>query len=134
MFKLDSDMPFDIVTLEKASENDANEDILNLTNEIISKEKNDILQRLLLPKERLRDLHKKLKGYRYIDEMPHLKYGAYIRWINLTKPYKLNLSNGGIICDIYVDRGIHVRCKNNQNRFFQIKMSDNLIFQKLTEQ
>tara|TARA_Y100000768_G_scaffold373357_1_gene341890 strand:- start:1533 stop:1964 length:432 start_codon:yes stop_codon:yes gene_type:complete len=125
---------FDIDTLSKALENEENEELLNLDNSKIKCIKNDILQKLGLPTSKLKAYHKTLKKYRYIDELPGIRYGAYIRWISLRDPANIKLTNGGIICDIKVEDCIHIVCKNNMNRFFEIKMGECLIFQKLSEQ
>lgn len=58
---------------------------MNLSKEIITQSKNDILQRLPLNREELKTFHKKLKGYRYIDNLDDFKIGNYVRWINLGK-------------------------------------------------
>lgn len=125
---------FDIDTLSKALDNEENEELLNLDNSKIKCIKNDILQKLGLPTSKLKAYHKTLKNYRYIDELPGIRYGAYIRWISLRDPANIKLTNGGIICDIKVEDCIHIVCKNNMNRFFEIKMGECLIFQKLSEQ
>ena len=45
------------------------------------------------------------------------------------------MTNGGIVCEIKVcDDGIHVVCKNNMNRMFQLNLSENLVFQRLNDQ
>ena len=50
-------------------------------------------------------------------------------------PQILNLTNGGIICDIkFYNNGVQILCKNNGNRFFQIKFDSCLIFQKINKQ
>ena len=56
--------------------------LLNLNNSKIKCIKNDILQKLGLPATKLKAYHKSLKNYRYIDELPGIRYGAYIRWIS----------------------------------------------------
>jgi hypothetical protein len=33
-----------------------------------------------------------------------------------------------------VNSDIHIFCKNNMNRLFQLKMSENIIFQKVSDQ
>ena len=64
-----------------------------------------------------------------------MKYGSYIRWISLKNPDNLKLTNGGIVCEMKVgDNGIVIVCKNNFNRFFQLNMTETLIFQKLNEE
>ena len=118
--------------LLKALENENNASIIELTSSQIKSTKNDILQKLNLSREELKELHKKLKNYRYVDDIKDINYGCYIRWINLLDPSNLKLTNGGIICDILVlEEGIHVVCKNNRNMLFQLIMDECLIFQKI---
>ena len=125
----------DIDQLMKALDNEENEGILKLNHAKMARVKNDMLQKLGLERSELKKLHKKLKNYRYVDEMPDVQFGSYIRWISLKNPTSIKLTNGGIICDIQVKgNGIHIVCRNNMHRFFQLLMSENLIFQKLTEQ
>ena len=124
-----------IENLLKALDNDENESLIDLTTRKIKSMKNDMLQKLQLPKEKLKEYHKKLNDYRYVGELHEIRYGAYIRWINLKNIDHLKLTNGGIICDIQVtDTGLWIKCKNNMNRFFQLKLDECLIFQKLSDQ
>jgi len=120
--------------LKKALENENNESIINLTISEIKSEKNDVLQKLQLGKEDLKKNFKKLKEYRYINNINDLNYGYYIRWINLKNVENLKLTNGGFICDIKINDGIEILCRNNFNKLFQLRFDENLIFQKLTEQ
>jgi len=127
-------MPFDKEYLKKALENENNESIIELSIQEIKSQKNDILQKLNLSRERLKENTQKLKDYRYINNINDLNYGSFIRWINLIKYDNLTLTNGGIVCDIKINNGIEILCRNNYNKFFQIKFDENLIFQKLTNQ
>ena len=121
--------------LKKALDNDKNELILNMDTDKVTKTKNDIISQLNLPKSELKTIQKKLKEYRYIDDMKELHFGSYIRWITIKNPENIRLTNGGIVCDIKViNDDIHITCKNNMNRFFQLKMSENIIFQKISDQ
>lgn len=125
----------DVDKLIAALGNEDNECVMEMTYEKIGKMKNDILQRLRLSPEELKSMHSKLKAYRFVDELPELKYGTYIRWIPLTDPENIKLTTGGIVCEMKVgDDGIIVTCKNRYNRMFSIKMQENLIFQKMTDQ
>ena len=124
----------DINTLLKALDNEDNESIMNVDYKEIQKVKNDMLQKVGLSREKLKVYHKSLKMYRYIDELPELRYGSYIRWISLKNPENITLSNGGIVCDIKVNEGINIICRNNMHRFFQFKMGECLVFQKLSQQ
>ena len=133
--KINNDSTFDITDILKAVDNEGNENIMKYTRDIIHKMKNDILQQLHLPVSTLKDYHKKLKRFRYVDDLSDLNYGSYIRWINISNPEQLKLTNGGIICDIqFYDSGVQILCKNPYNRFYQIKFDNCIIFQRLTDQ
>jgi hypothetical protein len=121
--------------LKKALDNEKNEGILSLDTQKVVKEKNDILDQLNLTKKDLKIIQKKLKEYRFIEDIKELHYGSYIRWISLKKPDDIRLTNGGIVCDMKeVNSDINIVCKNNMNRLFQLKMSENIIFQKVSDQ
>ncbi len=116
-------------------ENEDNASIIKLTHSKIKDIKNTMLQKLQLNKETLKSFHKKLKNYRYVDELIDLRLGYYIRWINLKKLNDIKLTNGGIICDIkIIDDKVQIVCKNNMNRFMQIKLDECLIFQSISDQ
>jgi len=121
--------------LMKSLENEDNDCLMDLDTKTIQKIKNDMLQKLSLPKDKLKSIHKSLKQYRFIDEIPDIKYGAYVRWINLNNPYNLKLTNGGLVCDIKIcNDNVIIVCKNGFNRFFQLKLNECLVFQKITDQ
>ncbi|MDA9216197.1 hypothetical protein N9O88_00040 [bacterium] len=123
------------VELEKAYNNEENSQLLELTNEKIETAKIKMLNKLNLNKKQFKEISKKLENYRYIDELPELKYGSFIRWISLKNPEIIKLSNGGLVMEIKIElSGIIIVCKNNLNNFFQINMNENLIFQKLNNQ
>uniref|UniRef100_A0A6C0HHB0 Uncharacterized protein n=1 Tax=viral metagenome TaxID=1070528 RepID=A0A6C0HHB0_9ZZZZ len=127
----------DITKLLHALDNEENENIIANNYEQISKEKNDILQKLKLGKDILKGLHQKLKQYRYVDSLEGIRFGAYIRWISLKNPdpEKIKLTNGGFICNIEIlNDDIYITVKNNMNRLFKLKLSENLVFQKLMQQ
>ena len=71
-----------------ALENETNASIMELTTEKIQAQKNNMLQRLQLPKNKLKEFHKKLKKYRYCSDLKDIQYGFYIRWIPLKNPEK----------------------------------------------
>ena len=121
--------------LQKALDNENNSSIMNLNSKKIKSIKNDYLQKLLLSRDKLKEYHHKLKEYRYVDDLSDIQYGRYIRWINLKNPDNIKLTTGGIIIDIKIlESGIHLVCKNNMNQRFQIKIDENIIFQKLSDQ
>lgn len=125
----------DIHKLLHALDNDNNEAIVDLDYEKIAKDKNDMLQQLKLPANELSYLNKQLKSYRLVNDINDLRFGSYVRWISLKNPAVIKLTNGGIICDMKViEKDLHIKCKNNMNRFFQIKISEVILFQKLSEQ
>lgn len=121
--------------LKKALDNEKNEVIMKMDTEKVLKSKNDILEQLNFKKKDLKLIQKKLKDYRFIDDIKEMHYGSYIRWISLKNPDNIRLTNGGIVCDMKeVNDDITIVCKNNMNRLFQIKMSENIIFQKISDQ
>ena len=125
----------DVDKLLSALNNENNEDIVDLDFATIATNKNKILQQLNLKRADLIIFQKKLKEYRFIDDIKDLKFGGYVRWISLKNPEHIKLTNGGIICDMKeMNDDIYIRCKNNMNMIFQIKLSEVLLFQKLTNQ
>ena len=120
--------------LEKSLQNTNNKNILKLSFHDINKEKESILKELNLSKKNTNELIKKLKDYQYVDEYSQLTEGRYLRWINLTNPHALKLTNGGILCEIKINDSISLIMKNKNNVFFQVKLDETLVFQKLTNQ
>lgn len=124
----------DMTFLEKSLQNNNNKNISSLTFSEINKDKENIINDLQLTKKESKNMLDKLSDYRYIDEIPDLVEGRYIRWINLKNPYNIKLTNGGILCEIKMEDYVSLVMKNNMNRLFQINLDENLIFQRLTEQ
>jgi hypothetical protein len=127
----------DVQKLLKALDDETNENLMNFTTKKLNEMTLNILKELHLPKKDTIDLFKKLKDYKYIDEMNDLKYGTYIRWIPIEDPNNIFLAKGGLFCEMKItDDGVFCICKNigYKSRHFQIQMDKNLIFQKLTDQ
>jgi hypothetical protein len=123
--------------LLKALEDDSNEILFNFTTDKMREMNRSILKELHLPKKVFEDASTKLLNYKYVDEMSDLKYGTYIRWINIEDPENIELQKGAFFCEFKLkDDGTYCVCKNvgYPVRHFQISMDKNLIFQKLTEQ
>ena len=130
---MDTDM--DLNKLNTALDNNSNDSIIGFTTKKILELNLKILQELHLPRETTLNYLKRLKGYKYVDEIKDLKYGAFIRWMPITDPNDLQLKYFGLICDIKItDDGVLLVCKNFMHRFYQFKMDECLIFQKLTNQ
>ena len=127
-------MPLDIDTLINALDNDDNAKLMKLDYSTVNKIKNDMLQRLGLSREVLVKYHKSLKHYRYIDEIPDIKFGSYVRWVPLTNPDNIKLTNGGVVCDVKIGNDVSVLCRNRNNLVFEFKMAKCLVFQKLSEE
>ena len=125
----------DIDKLVNALDNDVNDNIINLTSTKITEMILKILKELHISRELTFNYLKKLKGYRYIDEISDLKHGSFIRWIPITNPDYLPLHNCAMVCEIkIVDDGVLIMCKNFMHRHYTFKMEECLIFQKLTSQ
>jgi hypothetical protein len=127
----------DVNNLLKALDDDSNENLFNFTTKKILEMNLNILKELQLNKNETLDLLKKLKEYKYVDEMSDLKYGTYLRWIPINNPTNIHLTKGALFCEIKItDDGVFIICKNigYSNKHFKIKMDECLIFQKLTGQ
>ena len=113
----EDDNKFNVEELLNALDNDNNSSIGDLTSAKIKMYKNNALQKLQLKREELKKMHKKLEDYRLVEELDDIQYGHHIRWIRLTNPEKIYLTNGGIICDIRViNEEVHVRCFNRYRK------------------
>jgi hypothetical protein len=129
----------DVNKLYKALDDDSNENLLNFTSKKIIEMNLQIINELQLERKYALEIMKKLKGYKYVDELSDLKYGTYIRWIPISDPDqdKIQLTKGALFCEIKIkEDGVYIICKNYgySNKHFQIKLDENLVFQKLTDQ
>tara|TARA_B100002051_G_C16743261_1_gene645729 strand:+ start:4015 stop:4437 length:423 start_codon:yes stop_codon:yes gene_type:complete len=124
----------DVDKLLGALDNESNESVVDLNWKDVHALKNDMLQKLHLSRDALRSMHRKLKAYRYVDELPDLRFGAYVRWIPLEGDNAGKLLCGGIVCDVKTDDGVAIVCRNRQHRFFQARLGECLMFQKLSDQ
>lgn len=121
--------------LINALNNVKNESLIDLTTNKIKEMNLNILKELHLPRDITLTYMKKLKEYRYVDEINDIKCGSFIKWIPITDPSYLPLNTGGLICNIKIEAtGIIIICKNFMHKHYQIKMEECLVFQKLTSQ
>jgi hypothetical protein len=124
-----------VTNLMSALENETNESIMMLSSRKILEMNLNVINELHLERSIGLNYLKRLKGYRYIDELNDLKYGAFIKWIPIIDPSNLPLNYSGIICDISItDNGVLIKCKNFMHRHYTFKMDECLIFQKLSSQ
>jgi hypothetical protein len=127
----------DVNKLLKALDDETNENLLDFTSQKMKEMNLKIIKELQLPRNETLDIMKKLKDYKYVDEMNDLKYGTYIRWIPINNPNIIVLTKGAVFCEMKItDDGVFLVCKNYgySSKHFQLKMDTNLIFQKLTTQ
>ena len=127
----------DVNKLLKALDDDSNETLLNFTSDKIKEMNLNIIKELQLPRKHTIEIMNKLREYKYVDEMNELKYGAYIRWIQIEDPTNIYLTKGALFCEMKItDDGVFCVCKNYgySQRHFQLSMDKNLIFQRLTDQ
>jgi hypothetical protein len=129
-------MSLNVEDLLKALDNDNNTGIAGLTTTKIKNEKNDILQKLQLSGKELKELHARLKDYRYINELNDLQMGRYIRWIPLnTETAEIKLTKGAFVVNTFLNEdGACLLCRNTYRHPIVVKFDKVLIFQKLSEQ
>jgi hypothetical protein len=124
----------DTERLDVLLEDEDNESIIQLDNYKIKQIKNDIFQKLHFKPNITKEFLKKLKEYRFVDDLKDIRYGNYIRWINMKNLDDLKLTNGAIVCDTKImNDSVIITCKNMMNRIFCIKMDECLIFQKIND-
>ena len=82
----------DVDKLLQALDDESNEQLLNFTSKKITEMNLKIINELQLERKEALELMKKLKGYRYIDELDDLKYGTYLRWISLRDPKNIYIT------------------------------------------
>ena len=136
-----------IQELLNSIENEKNDYLENKTMADVTKEMFETISELDLSLEETQNICNRLIGYRYVDEIHELHKGKHIRWIRIVKSNNDNqcetlndkiskkplLTNGGILVNIkFLDNGVHIICKNSQNRFIQYKFDDSITFQKLS--
>lgn len=127
----------DVNKLLKALDDDSNEQLLNFTSKQITEMNLKIINELQLERKEALDVMRKIKGYKYVDDLNDLKYGTYLRWIPIVDPNNIFITKGALFCEYKIkDDGIYLICKNfgYSNKHFQIKLDENLVFQKLTDQ
>ena len=127
----------DVSKLIKALDDDSNEQLLNFTSKKIIEMNLKIINELQLERKEGLEIMKKIKGYKYVDELNDLKYGTYIRWIPIIDPNNIHITKGSLFCEYKIkDDGVYLICKNfgYSSKHFQIKLDENLVFQKLTDQ
>ena len=116
-------------------EDERHEDIINITRAQIAKEKNDILQNMQFKGTEVKAYIKKLKQYRYVDEINQIKHGNYIRWFNIKDLENIKLATGAFFMEFkMMDEGCHLLCKTVFNKIIQIRLDECIIFQKLSDQ
>jgi len=124
----------ELTEIEKIIENKKNEDILKLDTNEINSQKTEIIEELCLAKSEEKNLLKKLKNYRLIENLNDIFIGSYIRSISLKNPNLIKLNSGGLIIDIEFNDNPIIILKNNLNKIFQIDFNQSIIFQKLSQQ
>ena len=137
VFKINHDIIYNMSKVDlllNAINNVEHNDIVNLkiTFTKINSDKQIIIENLFNNNE-VENILNKLQNYKLVDELPDLKYGSYIRWINIKNRSNMKLTNGGLLCDIKIkNSGIILTCKNRINKIFELNMGNNIIFQKLS--
>jgi hypothetical protein len=129
-------MSLNVEDLLYALDNDNNTGVAGLTASKIKQEKNDVLQKLQLSKEELKELHSRLTEYRYVDEINCLQEGRYIRWIPLNvETAEIKLTKGAFLVRTTLnDDGVILICRNVRRQSVVVKFDNVLIFQKLSDQ
>lgn len=130
---------FSTIDVDALLEKIGNEDNNYLENQTLLDISRDIfesLEELNITNDLAKQFCVRLAGYRYVERICDLRNGRMMRWIkrpSICPLTKNSLTNGGILMNIKIENsGVQLLCRNNANRFFNIKFDDCLVFQKLT--
>ena len=129
--------PLDVNAILSAMSKNENTTIANLTLQMISNRRTEILSNLELEPIKNEEFSRKLQLYRVIETPQELRHGQLVRWIplkSLPKPY---LTLGGTIFGIKqnLEDGLHrVTIRNVKGFVFQIKFELNVVFQRLSRE
>ena len=125
-------MSIDTELLNKALENSNNDDIINLTYDIIEKSKIKLYKIINVNDCEILKFKNQLKNYIFIYTIDKLKIGNYLRWFKVEEKY---LYKGGFLIDIIVaNENINLLMKNITNRSFTIVFNHIYLFKKLSNQ
>ena len=125
-------MNIDTELLNKALENSNNDDIINLTYDIIENSKIKLYRIINLDDCEKVKFQNQLKNYIFIDTIDKLKIGNYLRWIKVEEKY---LYKGGFLLDIIIsNENINLLMKNITNKTFTIVFNDIYLFKKISNQ
>ncbi len=128
------DKPFEVDNLLYALDDETNHSILKLTSKKIAEIKDNILSDIGITDDLKNEFISKLQNYIYIDEIPDIKIGGFIRWISLNNPDRIILTIGGNICDINIsEKGTSIVVKNFFGNYMQVNLDKALIFRKLND-
>lgn len=122
--------------LLKGLTNTKNNYLLNKTTDIIEDEKRVVLKNrfdsMSDSKQKINDFMDRLREYRLVDEIDTLHIGKQTRWISTIKENP-TITNGGILVNIvFGDDGILLRIQLWSKSIIQIRMDENIVFQKIS--
>lgn len=126
-------MELDFELLNKALDNDKNEDIIYLSMTTIQNIKEKMYMTLCINHENdIIKINKQLRYYMYVDTIDKLKLGDYLRWFKNNETY---LQQGGFLKDVTIsNENINLVMKSINNRSFTISFNDIYVFRKITNQ
>jgi len=128
----------DEIILLKALDDERNDNLFHFNSHKLKALTLQILKELHLSKATTLEFYKKLRDYKYVDEVKDLKYGTFLRWIPIEDPANIQLSKkAAIFCELDInEKGIFCICKNfgYGSQHFKLDMGKTLLFQKLTDQ
>lgn len=131
--KKDSELFEDLNISEMVKNAEKSQHLENKTMDDLFQEKKEALEELELDETTEKMWLNRLTEYRHVKNIYEIHKGKHLRWIKKNQePYKL--VNGAIVSDIkFLDSGTYIQCNTYQNRVFQIKMDDCILFQKLNQ-
>lgn len=96
-------------------------------------EKMQVLSELTRNKELVDSILEKLTDYRYVKNICDLHNAKHIRYIKKGKSPIVLERGSNVVGFLYTNKGTNIQCMRYDQRVFQIKMDDYIIFQRMNE-
>lgn len=148
MTKIDDDIDLELSgIINNLTENDFN----NFSSKYIDDLKNTMLDKIPFEnREQMENIKKRLKPYKFIDEIDELKLGCYYQWINIKNiidkgvvkltnagflyDYETSADNMDMVLKVHGGNAPHNLTRFGRLRCTKVRMHNVMLFQKLTQQ
>jgi hypothetical protein len=148
MNNIDDDIDFELSDIINTLSDD---DFNNISSIHINKLKQQMLEKIPFQTENDKTkIQKRLRSYKFVDEIDELKLGGYYQWINIKNiidkgvikltaagflyDYDTSADGTDIVLKVHGGNSPHNRTRYGRLRCTKVRMHNVMLFQKLTQQ